>query len=195
MVDLVNDVCEYVYLLQVSLVKHVIRSGEKKCVYERQVSIVDDSLVDIGEIACEEKRLRLEEEKMFRLEEEKMLQIAEVNKRKRYEFMNSTHVKNILGNFPPIKRNDAHSVTCKAKPKESWVKIKKYRQNVNDPSLAELLKKVKPWVEDVSRLFHSMDTIWLSDDIERFISQPGQLKSMFTWSDDYTIYRNSLALD
>ncbi|GJX35617.1 hypothetical protein Tco_0247174, partial [Tanacetum coccineum] len=89
----------------------------------------------------QEKRLRLEEEKMLRLEEEKMLQNAEVKKRKRYEFMNSTHVKTILGNFPPINRNDAHSVTCKAKPKESWVKIKKYRQNVNDPSLAELLKK------------------------------------------------------
>ncbi|GJZ67162.1 phospholipase-like protein, partial [Tanacetum coccineum] len=44
--------------------------------------------------------------------------------------------------------------------------------------------------EDVSRLFHSMDTIWLSDDIERFISQPGQLKSMFPWSDDYTVSRN-----
>nr|GEV39567.1 phospholipase-like protein [Tanacetum cinerariifolium] len=43
---------------------------------------------------------------------------------------------------------------------------------------------------DVSRLFHSMDTIWLSDDIERFISQPRQLKSMFPWSDDYTISKN-----
>ncbi|GJW93442.1 phospholipase-like protein [Tanacetum coccineum] len=132
----------------------------------------------------------IDNEKRLRLEEEKMLQNAEVKKRKHYEFMNSTHVKTILGNFPPINRNDAHSVTCKAKPKESWVKIKKYRQNVNDPSLAELLKKVKPWVEDVSRLFHSMDTIWLSDDIERFISQPGQLKSMFPWSDDYTVSRN-----
>ncbi|GJZ69751.1 phospholipase-like protein [Tanacetum coccineum] len=35
-----------------------------------------------------------------------------------------------------------------------------------------------------------MDTIWLSDDIERFISQPGQLKSMFSWSNDYTVSRN-----
>ncbi|GJW16641.1 hypothetical protein Tco_0024077 [Tanacetum coccineum] len=118
----------------------------------------------------QEKRLRLEEEKMLRLEEEKMLQIAEVNKRKRYEFMNSTHVKNILGNFPPIKRNDAHSVTCKAKPKESWVKIKKYRQNVNDPSLAELLKKVKPWVElpcftaNGDKYGHSMRV-----DVDRFL--------------------------
>nr|GEY17772.1 phospholipase-like protein [Tanacetum cinerariifolium] len=33
-------------------------------------------------------------------------------------------------------------------------------------------------------------TIWLSDDIERFISQLGQLKSMFPWSDDYTVSRN-----
>nr|GEU30427.1 phospholipase-like protein [Tanacetum cinerariifolium] len=72
----------------------------------------------------QEKWLRLEEDKMLRLEEDKMLQIAEVKKRKRYEFMNSTHVKNILGKFPPIKRNDAHSVTCRAKLKESWVKIK-----------------------------------------------------------------------
>ncbi|GJR68442.1 hypothetical protein Tco_0014507 [Tanacetum coccineum] len=67
----------------------------------------------------QEKRLRLEEEKMLRLEEEKMLQIAEVKKRKRNEFMNLTHVKTILGDFPPINRNDAHSMTCKAKPKES----------------------------------------------------------------------------
>ncbi|GJU20496.1 hypothetical protein Tco_1153838 [Tanacetum coccineum] len=91
-----------------------------------------------------EQEKRIQQEKRLRLEEEKMLRLEEE------------------------KMNDAHYVTCKAKPKESWVKIKKYCQN------------------DVSRLFHSMDTIWLSDDIERFISQPGQLKSMFPWSDDYT---------
>ncbi|GKA53759.1 hypothetical protein Tco_0747074 [Tanacetum coccineum] len=40
-------------------------------------------------------------------------------------------------------------------------------------------EKMLQIAKDVSRLFHSMHTIWLSDDIERFISQPGQLKSMF----------------
>nr|GFA35396.1 phospholipase-like, aminotransferase-like mobile domain protein [Tanacetum cinerariifolium] len=103
----------------------------------------------------------------MRLKEEKMLQIAEVNKRKHHEFMNSTHVKNILAKLTPSERNDVHYVTGKTKPKESWVKIKKYRQNVNDPSLAELLKKVKPWVE---------------------------LKCKFPWSDDYTVDRNFLLI-
>ncbi|GJZ67848.1 hypothetical protein Tco_0631088 [Tanacetum coccineum] len=67
----------------------------------------------------------------MRLEEEKKLQIVELNKRKRLEFMNSTHVRNILGKFTPTMRNDVHSVTNKTKPKESWVKNKKYRQNLN----------------------------------------------------------------
>ncbi|GKA09538.1 phospholipase-like protein [Tanacetum coccineum] len=51
-------------------------------------------------------------------------------------------------------------------------------------------EKMLQIAEDVSCLFHSMDTIWLSDDIERFISQPVQLKSMFPWSYDYTVSRN-----
>ncbi|GJT78233.1 hypothetical protein Tco_1044958 [Tanacetum coccineum] len=97
----------------------------------------------------QEKSFRQEEAKKMRLEEEKKLQIVELNTRKRLEFMNSTHVRNILGKFTPTMRNDVHSVTGKTKPKESWVKIKKYRQNLNDPSLAELLKKVKPWVEHI----------------------------------------------
>ncbi|GJR53179.1 phospholipase-like protein [Tanacetum coccineum] len=97
-----------------------------------------------------EKSFRLEEAKRMRLEEEKMLQIAEVNKRKRHEFMNSTHVKKILAKLTPSERNDVHYVTGKTKLKESWVKIKKYRQNVNDPSLAELLKKLNHGL----RMFH-----------------------------------------
>nr|GEY92810.1 phospholipase-like protein [Tanacetum cinerariifolium] len=95
----------------------------------------------------QEKSFRLEEAKRMMLEEERKLQIAEVKKRKHLKFMNLTHVKNILGKFTPTTRNDVHSVTGKTKPKESWVKIKKYCQILNDPSLAELLKKVKPWVE------------------------------------------------
>ncbi|GJR84724.1 phospholipase-like protein [Tanacetum coccineum] len=97
---------------------------------------------DSDEDIANEKSFKLEEAKRMRLEEEKKLQIAEVNKRKRLDFMNSTHVKNILGKFTPTKRNDVHSMTGKTKLKESWVKIKKYRQNLNVPSLAELLKKL-----------------------------------------------------
>ncbi|GJU80849.1 hypothetical protein Tco_1283214 [Tanacetum coccineum] len=53
-----------------------------------------------------------------------------------------------------------------------------------------IAKKVKPWIEDLSRLFGSVDTVWLSDEIQRFIHPPGNLKHNFPWSDDYTIDRN-----
>ncbi|GJW89562.1 hypothetical protein Tco_0167115 [Tanacetum coccineum] len=44
--------------------------------------------------------------------------------------------------------------------------------------------------KDLSRLFHSLDTVWLTPDIERFISQQGHVKCKFPWSDDYTVGRN-----
>ncbi|GJW05050.1 phospholipase-like protein [Tanacetum coccineum] len=90
----------------------------------------------------------------------------------------------------PAKRNKLGSSSEKINSKVSWVKIKKDRQHVNDPCTAKLLKNVKPWVEDISRVLHCMDTVWLSDDIERFLGQPGQVKCKFPWNDDYTVDRN-----
>ncbi|GJS66513.1 hypothetical protein Tco_0681077 [Tanacetum coccineum] len=43
--------------------------------------------------------------------------------------------------------------------------------------------------EDLSHLFHSLDTIWLTPDIERFNSQQEHVKCKFPWSDDYTVGR------
>nr|GEW23170.1 phospholipase-like protein [Tanacetum cinerariifolium] len=109
-------------------------------------------------IIDQEKSFRIEEAKRMRLKEEKMLQIAKVNKRKCLEFMNSTHVKNALAKLTTIKRNDVHSLTRTTKTKERCFTI-----------------------------FYSMDTVWLTDDIEQFIGQP---KCKFPWSDDYTVDRN-----
>ncbi|GJZ44309.1 phospholipase-like protein [Tanacetum coccineum] len=43
---------------------------------------------------------------------------------------------------------------------------------------------------DLSRSFHSLDTVWLTPDIQRFISREGKIKCKFPWSDDYTVGRN-----
>ncbi|GJZ53016.1 phospholipase-like protein [Tanacetum coccineum] len=88
------------------------------------------------------------------------------------------------------KRIQLCSSSEKIHPKVSWVKIKKYRQQVYDPCTAEFLKTVKPWVEDTSRVLQSMDTVWLSDDIERFLGQSWQIKCEFPWNDDYIVDRN-----
>ncbi|GJZ44104.1 phospholipase-like protein [Tanacetum coccineum] len=152
--------------------------GEEKMRCEHQKLIV------------EENRIRLDEAKRLRLEEENMLQLEQQKKNKQKEFMNSSHCKNLLSKLAPAKRIQLCSSSEKIKPKVSWVKIKKYRQQVYDPCIAEFLKNVKPWVEDTSRVLQSMDTIWLSDDIERFLGQSGQIKCKFPWNDDYIVDRN-----
>ncbi|GKE28559.1 hypothetical protein Tco_1443943 [Tanacetum coccineum] len=43
---------------------------------------------------------------------------------------------------------------------------------------------------DLSRSFHSLDTVWLTPDIQRFISREGKIKCKFPWIDDYTVGRN-----
>ncbi|GJY13879.1 hypothetical protein Tco_0383188 [Tanacetum coccineum] len=152
--------------------------GEEKMRCEHQKLIV------------EENRIRLDESKRLRLEEENMLQLEQQKKNKRKEFMNSNHCKNLLSKLAPAKRIQLCSSSEKIQPKVSWVKIKKYRQQVYDPCTAEFLKTVKPWVEDTSRVLQSMDTVWLSDDIERFLGQSGQIKCKFPWNDDYIVDRN-----
>ncbi|GJV05307.1 phospholipase-like protein [Tanacetum coccineum] len=126
----------------------------------------------------------------LRLKEENMLQLEQQKKNKRKEFMNLNHCKNLLSKLAPAKRIQLCSSSKKIHPKVSWVKIKKYRQQVYDPCTAEFLKTVKPWVEDTSRVLQSMDTVWLSDDIERFLGQSWQIKCKFPWNDDYIVDRN-----
>ncbi|GKA92509.1 hypothetical protein Tco_0814434 [Tanacetum coccineum] len=122
----------------------------------------------------DELRLCLEDQERMLLEQEK----------------NIIEEHSILGKLTHSKRNHVNIVPRKTHQTVSWVKINIHCQNVNDPSLLDLLKKVKPWVEDLSRLFHSLNTVWLTPDIERFISQQGHVKCKFPWSDDYTVGRN-----
>ncbi|GJW04919.1 phospholipase-like protein [Tanacetum coccineum] len=128
----------------------------------------------------EELRLCLEAEERMRLEHEKNIieeQRFRVNEAKRMKLEEE-------------KLLEISDMPGKTKAIVSWVKINKHRLNVNDPSLVELLKKVKPWVEELSRSFHSLDTVWLTPDIQRFISREGKIKCKFPWSDDYTVGRN-----
>ncbi|GJT59762.1 phospholipase-like protein [Tanacetum coccineum] len=83
-----------------------------------------------------------------------------VEKKRRQEFMNSSHVKTILGKLTHTKGNHVDSMPGKSK------------------------------ATDLSRSFHSLDTVWLTPDIQRFISREGNIKCKFPWSDDYTVGQN-----
>nr|GEU55739.1 ribonuclease H-like domain-containing protein [Tanacetum cinerariifolium] len=48
----------------------------------------------------------------------------------------------------------------------------------------------KEVIKDTSRILQSIDTVWLSDDIEHFLGQSGKIKCKFPWNDDYIVDRN-----
>nr|GEV93063.1 phospholipase-like protein [Tanacetum cinerariifolium] len=92
-------------------------------------------------IIVEENKIRMDESKRLRLEEKNMLQLEQQKKNKRKEFMNSNHCKNLLSKLAHAKRIQLCSSSKKIQPK------------------------------DTSRLLQSMDTVWLSDDIEHFLGK------------------------
>ncbi|GJU49871.1 hypothetical protein Tco_1219426, partial [Tanacetum coccineum] len=108
-------------------------------------------------LIVKENRIRLDEAKRLRLEEENMLQLEQQKKNKRKEFMNSSHCKNLLSKLAPAKRIQLCSSSKKIKPK------------------------------DTSRVLQSIDIVWLSDDIERFLGQSGHIKYKFPLNDDYIV--------
>ncbi|GJV87442.1 phospholipase-like protein [Tanacetum coccineum] len=58
---------------------------------------------------------------------------------------------------------------------------------------ADLIEPADPdedIAQDTSRVLQSMDTVWLSYDIERFLGKSGQIKGKFPWNDDYIVDRN-----
>lgn len=95
----------------------------------------------------QEMRIRVEEYKRMRSEEEKLVHLAEENKKKRNEFVNSAKFKKALGRVAPNKRTHADGLTSESNHKVSWVKLKKTRGYINDPCMIERLKNVKPWKE------------------------------------------------
>ncbi|PWA54588.1 hypothetical protein CTI12_AA434610 [Artemisia annua] len=126
----------------------------------------------------------------MRSEEEKVLHLAEEKKKKRNEFMNSAKFKKSLTLVAPNKRNHADGLPSESNYKVSWVKLEKNRGYINDPCMIERLKNVKPWKEDLSRWFHTIDTLWLNDEFDLFLSKPGKVNYKFPWSDDFIVNRN-----
>ncbi|GJT63515.1 hypothetical protein Tco_1007048 [Tanacetum coccineum] len=96
----------------------------------------------------------LEDEEMLHYEHKKI--IVKENRFRLDEANRLSHGKNILAKLAPAKRN----------------------------KLGSSSEKINSKVEDISRVLHCMDTVWLSDDTERFLGQPGQVKCKFPWNDE-----------
>ncbi|PWA48747.1 NB-ARC domains-containing protein [Artemisia annua] len=111
----------------------------------------------------QELRIRVDEYKSMRSEEEMVSHLAEEKKKKRNEFVNSAKLKKSLRLLAPNKRNHADGLPSESNYKVSW---------------------------DLSRWFHTIDTLWVNDEFNLFLSKPGKVNNKFPWSDDFIVNRN-----
>ncbi|GKA77928.1 hypothetical protein Tco_0784465 [Tanacetum coccineum] len=158
--SMTSDLCDSLNSMFVDLIQQ--HDSDEDIAQAILLCLEDEEMLrrEHEKLIVEENRLRMDEANRLRLEEENMLQLTEQKKNKRKEFLNSSHAKNILAKLAPAKRNQLDSSSEKINSK------------------------------DISRVFHSMDIVWLSDDIEQFLGQTGQVKCKFPWNNDYTIDRN-----
>nr|GEU92790.1 phospholipase-like protein [Tanacetum cinerariifolium] len=146
------------------------------------------------QILEEESRPRLEEEaKMMRedeniLEEEKFLK--KDYKKRELVLMNSDHMKHYMVRVVPKKRSHCTGVTS-----SSWLKVSsKFKEKslgrcVINQDMAEFLKNVKPWSEDLSHCNTSIDNVWLTEDLDLYLGKPGMLRCRFLWCNDQMVNR------
>ncbi|GJV82981.1 phospholipase-like protein, partial [Tanacetum coccineum] len=162
--SMTSDLCDSLNSMFVDLIEPAIPDEDIDYLREEELRLCLEGEEKIRcehkKLIVEENRIRLDESKRLRLEEEYMLQLEQQKKNKRKEFMNSNHCKNLLFKLAPAKRIHLCSSSEKIQTK------------------------------DTSRVVQSMDIVWVSDDIERYFGQSGQIKCKFPWNDDYIVDRN-----
>ncbi|GJW20156.1 hypothetical protein Tco_0030778 [Tanacetum coccineum] len=120
----------------------------------------------------EEFRLCLEDEEMLRHEHEKL--IVEENRLRMDE-----------GNRLRLEEENMLELAKKKKNRRKEFMNTSHAKNI----LAKLAHTKRNQLGFSSEKINSK-VIWLSDDIERFLGQTGQVKCKFPWNDDYTIDMN-----
>ncbi|GJW21662.1 putative reverse transcriptase domain-containing protein [Tanacetum coccineum] len=118
-----------------------------------------------------EKRVRLEDQKRLNLEQECELQVKkrwdEDYRKRSYAIMNSDHMKQAMARCAPKNRSGS----------------------VVDRDMTEFFKTVKPWVEDLSRINSAIDHIWISEDLDLYLSKSGRLQCKFPWTVEVCVER------
>nr|GEW98501.1 phospholipase-like protein [Tanacetum cinerariifolium] len=117
----------------------------------------------------EKERVRLKEQKMMeednrvRLETEKMLRLEE-DKRER---------------ITPAKRSQVSGDSSLYYRGKTYrmAEMKRPCYGLKEPDMMELIKDLRPWVEDLSRRYSDMNKVHLSDAFDLFLGKPGPLIS------------------
>ncbi|GJY39185.1 phospholipase-like protein, partial [Tanacetum coccineum] len=154
-----------------------------------------DHISNMAEVA--EQKIQSEIQRLYNHREARLNKIAEEDKqRKCLGHMNSSaHMKLAIERCVPKKRKYVdvlRSPFC-ALPKISNVpSIEQLanQKNVLNPLMIEKCKSVKPWIEDLLRPFKRIDKIFLSHELQVFLSRAVVGRCKFPWCNDITVDRS-----
>ncbi|GJW56194.1 phospholipase-like protein [Tanacetum coccineum] len=154
-----------------------------------------DHISNMAEVV--EQKIQFEIQRLYNHREARLNKIVEEDKqRKCLGHMNSSaHMKLAIERCVPKKRKYVdvlRSPFC-ALPKISNVpSIEQLanQKNVLNPLMIEKCKSVKPWIEDLSRPFMRIDKIFLSHELQVFLSRVVVGRCKFPWCNDITVDRS-----
>ncbi|GKC67319.1 phospholipase-like protein, partial [Tanacetum coccineum] len=154
-----------------------------------------DDISNMAEVA--EQKIQSEIPRLYNHRETMLNKIAEEDKqRKCIRHMNSyAHMKLAIEMCMPKKRKYVNVMRSLYSGLSTTLNVPSIEQlanqkNVLNPFMIEKCKSVKPWIEDLSLPFKRIDKIFLSHDLEEFLSRSVVGHCKFPWCNDITVDRS-----
>ncbi|GJY92071.1 phospholipase-like protein, partial [Tanacetum coccineum] len=154
-----------------------------------------DDISNMAEVA--EHKIQSEIQRLYSARETRLNKIAEKDKqRKCIGHMNLyAHMKLAIEMCMPKKRKYVDVMRCPYSRLSTTLNVLSIEQlanqkNVLNPFMIEKCKFVKPWIEDLSRLFKRIDIIFLSHDLEEWLSRSVVGRCKFPWCNDISVDRS-----
>nr|GEV19527.1 phospholipase-like protein [Tanacetum cinerariifolium] len=95
--------------------------------------------------------------------------------------------------FSKVLSHERSDIQAKLKFTDEFLSMTSKLCDSLNSMFADLIEPADPdedIAQDTSRVLQSMDIVWLSDDIKRFLGQSWQIKCKFPWNDGYIVDRN-----
>ncbi|GKB18667.1 hypothetical protein Tco_0852590 [Tanacetum coccineum] len=141
-----------------------------------------------------EKKIQSKIQRLYKLREARLNKIAEEDKQRKFigHMNSSASMKLAIERCVPKKRKFVDVVRSPYTGLSTTLNVPSMEElanqkNVLNPLMIEKCKSVKPWIEDLSRPFKRIDRIYLSRDLEQWLSRSDVGRCKFPWCNDISV--------
>ncbi|GJR61600.1 phospholipase-like protein [Tanacetum coccineum] len=153
---------------------------------------------DISKMAEEaEQKIESAIQRLYDHREARLNKIAKEEKQRKFigHMNSSTHMKLAIDRCVPKKRKYVDVMRSPYSGLSETLNVPSMEQlenqkSVLNPLMIEKCKSLKPWIEDLKRSFNRIDRIFLSHDLEEWLSRSVVGRCKFPWCNDISVDRS-----